>query len=655
MAQQNVTDLFRQEAQDLLARIEEIALDINPDEPGVDAINDLFRAFHTIKGSGGMVGFDLVAAFTHHVETALDHVREGRLALSPQLVELVLLSSDHLKILLRDEQETDADVMLAGERITAALQALEQPLSPHALAPQAQQDTSVPQGAWHVRFRPHPEILIRGTNPLLLLDELRQMGACGMIAHHDAIPSLDELSPDHCYLWWEFTVPAGVTANAIKDVFIFVDDSLELTIGETIAEAGPARPLAEAAPASGDKLKGLPAARKTAAAESTVKVPSEKLDRLVNLVGELVMNQSRLTQAAAHVDLATISVPAEELERLVAELRDCVLGIRMMPIGTTFSRFKRLVHDLSGELGKEIDLVTSGEETELDKTVLDQLGDPLVHLIRNSIGHGVEPPDQRVAASKPRRGTIRLTASHMGSNVVVAIQDDGRGMNPSAIRAKAVEKGLIADEASLSEKEILNLIFLPGFSTAEQVTNVSGRGVGMDVVKRQIDALRGSVAISTQPGAGTSISLTLPLTLAIIDGLLVEIGGDQFIVPMSVVTENVELNRTQRASNNGRNVVAVRGDLVPYIRLREVFGIGGQEHEIEKIVIVRYEEQRVGLVVDRVLGSHQTVIQSLGSFYRNIDLVSGATIMGDGRVALIVDVAGLVRFADLRSRVEMAA
>jgi two-component system chemotaxis sensor kinase CheA len=339
----------------------------------------------------------------------------------------------------------------------------------------------------------------------------------------------------------------------------------------------------------------------------------------------------------------------------VAELRDCVLGIRMMPIGTTFSRFKRLVHDLSGELGKEIDLVTSGEETELDKTVLDQLGDPLVHLIRNSIGHGVEPPDQRVAASKPRRGTIRLTASHMGSNVVVAIQDDGRGMNPSAIRAKAVEKGLIADEASLSEKEILNLIFLPGFSTAEQVTNVSGRGVGMDVVKRQIDALRGSVAISTQPGAGTSISLTLPLTLAIIDGLLVEIGGDQFIVPMSVVTENVELNRTQRASNNGRNVVAVRGDLVPYIRLREVFGIEGQEHEIEKIVIVRYEEQRVGLVVDRVLGSHQTVIQSLGSFYRNIDLVSGATIMGDGRVALIVDVAGLVRFADLRSRVEMAA
>lgn len=476
-----------------------------------------------------------------------------------------------------------------------------------------------------------------------------------MIAHHDAIPSLEELSPDHCYLWWEFTVPAGVTANAIKDVFIFVDDSLELTIGETIAEAGPARPLAEAAPASGDKLKGLPAARKTAAAESTVKVPSEKLDRLVNLVGELVMNQSRLTQAAAHVDLATISVPAEELERLVAELRDCVLGIRMMPIGTTFSRFKRLVHDLSGELGKEIDLVTSGEETELDKTVLDQLGDPLVHLIRNSIGHGVEPPDQRVAASKPRRGTIRLTASHMGSNVVVAIQDDGRGMNPSAIRAKAVEKGLIADEASLSEKEILNLIFLPGFSTAEQVTNVSGRGVGMDVVKRQIDALRGSVAISTQPGAGTSISLTLPLTLAIIDGLLVEIGGDQFIVPMSVVTENVELNRTQRASNNGRNVVAVRGDLVPYIRLREVFGIEGQEHEIEKIVIVRYEEQRVGLVVDRVLGSHQTVIQSLGSFYRNIDLVSGATIMGDGRVALIVDVAGLVRFADLRSRVEMAA
>jgi two-component system, chemotaxis family, sensor kinase CheA len=379
-----------------------------------------------------------------------------------------------------------------------------------------------------------------------------------------------------------------------------------------------------------------------------VRVPSGKLDRLVNLVGELVMNQSRLAQATAGVEAPDLLAPVEEIERLVSELRETVLGIRMMPIGVTFHRFKRLVHDLSAELGKEIDLVTDGAATELDKTVLDQLGDPLVHLIRNSVDHGIEPAGERTAAGKPARGVIRLSARHTGSNVVVTIEDDGRGLDAAAIRAKAVERKLIAPEAALSEREIFQLIFLPGFSMAREVTSVSGRGVGMDVVKRQVDALRGSVGIASEPGRGTSISLTLPLTLAIIDGLLVEIGGDQYIAPMAVVTENVELRRADRGRNNGRHVVAVRGELVPYLYLREMFGIGGEEPEIEKIVIVRHEEQRVGLVVDRVLGSHQTVIQSLGRFYRNIEMVSGATIMGDGRVALILNMAGLVGLATRR-------
>jgi two-component system chemotaxis sensor kinase CheA len=337
-------------------------------------------------------------------------------------------------------------------------------------------------------------------------------------------------------------------------------------------------------------------------------------------------------------------VPVEELERLVAELRDNVLSIRMMPIGATFSRFKRLVHDLSGELGKEIDLVTEGGETELDKTVLDQLGDPLVHLIRNSLDHGVEPAEIRRRNGKPRHGTIRLAAEHVGSSVIITIGDDGKGLDTEAIRAKAIEKKLISADAVLAEKEIFNLIFLPGFSTASQVTSVSGRGVGLDVVKRQIEALHGAIAVSSWLGKGTCISLSLPLTLAIIEGLLIEIGRDQFIVPMSSVTENVELHRAERMLNNGRNVIAVRGELVPYIRLRELFSESEGELEVEKIVIVQHEGHRVGLVVDRVLGSHQTVIQSLGRFYKNIELVSGATIMGDGRVALIFDLAGLVRY-----------
>jgi two-component system chemotaxis sensor kinase CheA len=322
----------------------------------------------------------------------------------------------------------------------------------------------------------------------------------------------------------------------------------------------------------------------------------------------------------------------------------------MMPIGTTFTRFKRLVHDLSAELGKEIDLVTDGAETELDKTVLDQLADPLVHLIRNSIDHGIEPVEERLRSEKPRRGVVRLAAVHTGSNVVVSIRDDGRGLDKNRILAKAVSKRLVQPDAPLSDKEIFNLIFLPGFSTAEQVTNVSGRGVGMDVVKRKIEALRGSISIESEPQKGTTISLTLPLTLAIIDGLLVEVGSDQFIVPMSLVAENVELHRSERLRKNGRNVVTVRGELIPYIHLRETFGTHANQAEIEKVVIVQHQDQRVGLVVNRVLGSHQTVIQSLGSFYGNVNLFSGATIMGDGRVALILDLAGLVRFVDRPDR-----
>jgi two-component system chemotaxis sensor kinase CheA len=374
-----------------------------------------------------------------------------------------------------------------------------------------------------------------------------------------------------------------------------------------------------------------------------VRVAAERLDLLVNLVVELVMTHSRIAQVAARANVASLSTPVEDLERIVQTLRDAVLGIRMMPIGATFNRFKRLVHDLSAELGKEIDLQIDGGETELDKTVLDQLGDSLVHLVRNCIDHAIEPPEERVRMGKPRRGVIRLAASHAGAQVVVTIQDDGRGLPLDMIRAKAIEKKLIAPDAVLSEKEIVNLIFLPGFSTAKTVTSVSGRGVGMDVVRRQIEALRGTIKVTSGQGGGTSVTLGLPLTLAIIEGQLLEIGVDQFIVPMSAVAENVELEAAQRFRNNGRNVIAVRGEQVPYIRLRDLFEIRGGAPEIEKIVIVNHEGRRVGLVVDRVLGSHQTVIQSLGRYYRQIEVASGATIMGDGRVALILDLAGLVR------------
>ena len=665
---------FLQEAAEQLALIETIVMEVEDNPSDLEGINRLFRVFHTIKGSGAMFGFDEVAAFTHHVESALDKVRNGLLAVSKDLVDIILAAKDQITVLLSGTGAEAAGHAEARSRLVARLNALtadepapatappSQPLNPAM----AETPLAAPSG-FHIFFRPEPGLLARGIDPASLLSDLRALGPCKILAHADAIPPLERLQTDLCLFSWDITLQTDRGVNAIKDVFIFVEDESQIVIEPL--PAGPpvprpqapsplpapveatnypaARPEPVLVPAAvpADNAK-TPSVRKAPGPESAVRVPSEKLDRLVNLVGELVINQSRLAQISHRLEVPELAAPTEDLERLVAELRDTVLGIRMMPIGTTFSRFKRLVRDLSAELGKEIDLVTEGAETELDKTVLDQLGDPLVHLIRNSIDHGITTPEARLRDGKPRRGTIRLAASHEGAHVIIQIQDDGRGLDKEAIRAKALEKRLIAPEASLSDNELYKLIFLPGFSTAKAVTSVSGRGVGMDVVKRQIDALRGSVDIASTPGEGTRISLTLPLTLAIIDGLLVEIHQDQFILPMSMVMENVELSAAQRATGNARNLLAVRGELIPYLRLREFFGITGGELDIERVVIVNLAGHRVGLVVDRILGSHQTVIQSLGRFYQNVEVASGATIMGDGRVALILDVAGLVQFAD---------
>jgi two-component system chemotaxis sensor kinase CheA len=637
---------YLQEAEELLAGIEQAALALDSGERTGETIDELFRAFHTIKGSGAMCGLDAIAAFTHHVESLLDRVRTGAVAVAPALSGLVLKASDHIRFLLDGVQSGRAAPPGSSESLVAAIEAMAgRGSSPVAEAtPEAQARDR--EQTWRILFRPNPALLIHGGNPAALFKELRTLGSAEIVAHTEDVPALDAIQPDLCYLWWTIDLRTACGRNAIRDVFIFVEDdsTLEIEAVES-ATASPAEP-AGAAPAPG--AAGPPP--KVTARESTVRVPSNRLDRLVNLVGELVMNQSRLAQAVSQNGAPEFANPVQELERLVAELRDNVLGIRMLPIGTLFGRFGRLVHDLSSELGKEADLVTEGAETELDKSILDQLGEPLVHCLRNCLDHAIEPPAERLARGKPRRGTIRLSAVHTGSDVVVGIQDDGRGIDRAAVRAKAVERQLITADAILSEKDILNLILQPGFSTARQVTSVSGRGVGMDAVKRQIDALRGCLSMASEEGKGTRLSITLPLTLAIIEGLLVQVGGDQFIVPMSAVTENVELPAAQKARKNGRNLIAVRGDLVPYIDLRKAFRIEGEAPAIEKVIVVQRDGDRVGIVVDRVLGTHQTVIQSLGRFFRNINVVSGATIMGDGRVALIMDIAAVVRHADRECR-----
>jgi two-component system chemotaxis sensor kinase CheA len=649
--QGNPADTFLQEADESLAEIEMTALSLNSAAANSDAVNQIFRAFHTIKGSGAMFGFDDVASFTHHVETLLDQVREGRISVSDELTNVILAATDHIKALLLFTQ--------GGEAVNVDLQAALL-RRVHELCTQADLSSSAQEApvtntgpvltgsqmnTWNIRFKPDPAMLARGGNPSLLFRDLQRLGECVIEGHADLLPPLTDLQPEVCYLWWTVHLTSEANSDSIRDVFLFVEDGSELTIESAegcLVRQAPATDVPATAAEDETRTAGAPALSK----EATVRVPASRLDRLVNLVGELVMNQSRLVTAASRFHAPELAAPVEEIERLVSELRDDVLQIRMMPIGTIFARFRRLVHDLSLQLGKEIELVTEGEETELDKSILDALGEPLVHLLRNSIDHGIESVADRLAKGKPRQGTIRLVASHRGSDVVVSIEDDGAGLDRAAIRAKAVARQIIAPDANLSDKEVLNLILLPGFSTAQSLTSLSGRGVGMDVVKRHIDALRGSLSVTSEPGRGARIALTLPLTLAIIDGLLVEAVGSQYIIPMAVVTENVELPRRDRERNNGRNLVSVRGDLIPYIDLRELFQMDGAAPEISKIVLVRHEDQRIGLVVDRVMGTHQTVIQAMGRFFRNIGVVSGSTVMGDGRVALILDVAGVVRLAD---------
>jgi len=629
---------YLQEADELIADIEESALALNAADAPAETVNRLFRAFHTIKGSGAMCGLDAVAAFTHHVENLLENVRAGAVPVSSALTDIVLQAADHIKFLLAASQggpppsADSAGLLLAAIEKFANLPAAPARSVPASSAPSADEPLH-PERTWQIRFRPDPSLLATGGSPVPLLRELRKLGPCEIVAHVEDVPPVETLQPDRCYFWWSVNLKTSAGVNAIRDIFIFAEDGATLEIEP--ATAG----LSSTAPR--DTSQAAPPLAK----DAMVRVPAERLDRLVNLVGEFVMTQSSMAQLAAQTGVREFAGPVQALERLVAELRDSVLGIRMLPIGTLFGRFRRVVHDLSAELGKQADLIAEGGETELDKSVLDQLGDPLVHCLRNSLDHGIEPADDRVLQGKPPRGTIRLSAVHAGSNVVVTIEDDGRGIDRQAVRAKAIEKGLISPEANLSENDILNLILSPGFSTARQVTSVSGRGVGMDAVRRQIDLLRGSLSLSGAAGQGTCVSITLPLTLAIIDGLLVQVGRERFILPMAVVCENVEISGADRDRYNGRNLLAVRGQLIPYIDLREAFAIRESPPAIEKTVIVQYGADRVGLVVDRVLGTHQTVVQPVGRFYKRVEAVSGATIMGDGCVALVLDVSRLIQFA----------
>ncbi|WP_320169865.1 chemotaxis protein CheA [Maridesulfovibrio sp.] len=715
MSDDMTTQVFKEEAYELLGELETSLLELEEVPDDMDLINRVFRALHTIKGSGSMFGFEAIAEFTHEVETVFDKVRNGELSITKELLTLALSSRDHIYSMLESASGTGdpavGSEILDGLKDYAAGTQADKPQEEAVEVPEAvvtdipqEQDNSEPDKLYQISITPDSGSEVQGEDLSSLMQELANIGHVRSEIFHSGKEG------ETGGKWWDVIFESPVDSLSIEEIFFFTDVPISVKVreiakedfeedlfdqglddgeesetpqgkklGEILVERGDvheealSQVLADQKPSGEDSADHKPigellsekgivskdkvnsalaeqaatkefkSARKKTEVSSSIRVSAEKLDYLVDLVGELVIVQAQISQVVGERGDSSLVALSEELERLSDELRDSTLGIRMLPIGTTFSKFRRLVRDLSEDLGKKIDLQTNGAETELDKTVIERLSDPLVHLLRNSIDHGIETPDERQAKGKSGRGTITLTAEHSGGDVMILIEDDGKGMSPDAIRAKAVEKGLISPDSELSPKELYNLIFEPGFSTAKSVTNVSGRGVGMDVVKRAIDSLRGSIDIDSKEGKGTVITIRLPLTLAIIDGLQVRVEDGYYVIPLSLVEECVELTRKDVEDANGQQFVNLRGEIVPYIRIREWFEIEGESPAIEQIVITGLEGNRVGVVVDTVIGEHQTVIKSLGRVYRDVEGISGATIKGDGTLALILDIPKLFR------------
>lgn len=638
---------FIQEAQEILEGLEEILLDLET-ETDPERVDAAFRALHTVKGSGAMFGFGGLARFTHHFEDAFDRVREGRLQIDQRLIDLALNARDHMIALLEcggDNAESAA--LEASAEAATLLQSLSTLTGqPGETACPTVSDSKPIVAAGksrrlHIRFHPDPDALRNGMRPDLLISELMSLGSVELLANIDAVPSLAELDPARSYLSWKIVLETERPHSAVEAVFIFADDA-ELSILEMETPSQPVipSPIQDRTPSS----LGVAESRKKPDNQgASVRVPASKLDEIMDQLGELVIAQARLCEMAnttANPDLETV---VEEVERLVTGLRDATLSIRMLPIEAVFGKFRRVVRDLSVDLKKEVILITDGGETEVDKTVIDRLSEPLVHMIRNSMDHGIESAEARVAAGKPAKGTVRLAARQEGGEVLITIEDDGAGLDAEAIRNKAIERGLLPPGADLSESELYQLIFAPGFSTAKTVSSVSGRGVGMDAVRSTIDALHGAVDVASRPGRGTCVTLRLPVTLAIIDGLLVRLGGTVFVIPLSAVEECVELDAAERKRESGRTMLSIREHLVPFLDLDDAFSFPQSAEPRRRVVIVKADRQRLGLVVDDILGQNQTVIKTFGQYHRNLEGFAGATILGDGSVALIIDVGTLAR------------
>jgi two-component system, chemotaxis family, sensor kinase CheA len=641
-------ETFFEEAFEHLATMEAGLLELETRGADPELLNTIFRAAHSIKGGSGSFGFTEIARLTHVLENVLDRLRGGRLAAEPALTALLLQATDLLKALVEATRGEQAATVPIDETVAA----LEGTLSadPVAAGP-APVRPSAGAGVGTVlelHFQPHAGFFRQGQDVFLLLREVAELGEVLEVScDRSRLPALEALDPEACCLSWTYRLRGVASEAAIRDVFMFVEDACDLTI-RAVPDAAASSAAVPTAPS------GALASRRPADA-SSIRVPTEKVDALINLVGELVIAQAMVSQVATGMTGERLIQIQEALGMVVRSTRDLqerVMSIRMLPVGSVFNRFPRTVHDLALSLGKKVRLEISGADTELDKSVIERLGDPLTHLVRNSVDHGVELPEERVRCGKPEEGVVHLRAFHEGGNVVIEIADDGKGLDRDRIREKAVAQGLVRADAVLSDEDIHGLLFRPGFSTATVVTDVSGRGVGMDVVKRNVEALNGVIVVSSVPGQGSRFRIRLPLTLAILDGLSIQVGRQVFIIPLLAIAQSVRpAPGAIKTVLGGRGeIFLLRGEQVPLLRLDRLLGIPAAVTDPYQgiVVVLESDERRFGVLVDDVLGQSQVVIKSLEENYQKVDAVMGATIMGDGRVALIMDVVELHHIATRR-------
>ena len=661
-------DTFFEESFEALDSMEAALLKLDIGAPDAESINTIFRVAHSIKGGAGMFGFADVASFTHTLETLLDELRSGRMRVTRPISDSLLRSVDVLREMMRavhrkepiDSQRV-ADLQLDLEIIVAGKGAAEPAPPSGVTSPVAASElpAAAAGAGWQIRFRGLPQLLLHGVDPLTIFASLAELAPLHPRVNLDGLPSLREIEAEQCYLGWELTL-GECPREKIEEAFEWAVGDCELTI-ERVAAAGkapaapeqpaPTEPSATAAAPPSAAEAPKPAGGET----SSIRVSIEKIDELINTVGELVITQAMLSELGRRVEgsfAEQFRSGLSQLERNMRELQEGVMRVRMLPISFVFSRFPRMVRDLAQRLDKQIELKMSGEQTEIDKTVLEKIGDPLVHLVRNSIDHGIETPEARQAAGKSPFGTVHLEACHRGGNIAVEVSDDGCGLDKDRILAKARARGLVGATDVLSDDKIHELIFLPGFSTAEKTTDVSGRGVGMDVVRRNVKELGGKIEISSERGRGSRFVITLPLTLAIVDGQTVAVGSETYIVPLTSIIESLQV-KTQKVSrlSGCGEVFSFRGDYLPIVRLHREFGVRPRSAALEDglVVVVEGDGQRVGLFVDELLGQQQVVIKSMETNYGHVEGVSGATIRGDGSVALILDLPGLIRAAAARA------